>query len=85
MSSRFRRTQRQPSGGPSGKLLTAVGCGVFTICAACLPYYMTRNVKPLQSREEVRMNSCTFHLMLTSQNENTALTNNQSIIICLHS
>lgn len=41
-------------GGGTGLAITAFGCGLFTICAASLPYFMTRNVKPLQSREEVR-------------------------------
>lgn len=39
-------------GGGTGLAITALGCGLFTICAASLPYFMTRNVKPLQSREE---------------------------------
>jgi len=41
----------------SGALITAAGCGIFALCAASMPYFMTRNVKPLQSREEVRV-SC---------------------------
>jgi len=33
-------------------LFTLIGCGLFTIAAGCLPYVISKRMKPLNSREE---------------------------------
>lgn len=38
--------------GGRGTAVTAVGCGLFTLAAASLPYFMTRSVKPMHTRDE---------------------------------
>ena len=35
-------------------IYTLIGCGIFTLACASMPYFITKKMKPLNSREEVR-------------------------------
>lgn len=41
--------------GVNGSVATLIGCGIFTLMCASFPYFVTKHIRPLNNREEVRI------------------------------
>lgn len=60
VSSRRRVLSKKKKPLLSGPQITAIGCGLFTLAAASLPYYMLQSTKPLHQREDVSISYLPF-------------------------